>query len=185
MANLQEKVYSVIIMENPAEKKKVYVVRTNYNRPKDEAWLDGDVVRNLALGSDRDDLWDGYIGDVGRFYELDGEELERKIQEQRPGKPIVPCIEIALDGIHFHSSIGSMHLTVQYGDDLNYQRFKQMVLLKDEDVVDGVRHLPEGTEYLDLIVVYENSDPRFNPLVEGLITDPSFEVTKLKIMRPL
>ena len=168
--------------QKSAEKKKLYIVRTNYNRPKDEAWLDGSVVRRAALDSDRDDLWYGYIGDTERFYKLDGEELERRIQQQRPQKPIAPCIEIALDGISFHEYIGSMHLTVSYGDDLDYERFKQMVLLKDENVRDGVRHLPENIKYFDLIIVYENCDPRFIPLVDCLKEDIVFDVVEMSIM---
>jgi len=64
----------------------LYIVRTNYNRPQDEAFLPDGVLGDAAWRHARADLeeadhfFEGYVGHAPNFLERDGRELERKIR---------------------------------------------------------------------------------------------------------
>ena len=169
--------------------KPLYIVRTNYNRPQDEAFLPDASIGEAALMKIRgdpqsemaDDFAEGYIGHAPNFAERNGRELERKIQEHRPGKPIVPCVEFGIGYITFHSDIGRMSHVMQYGDDYNI--FKKKLLLQDPEMQPWTRRLPEGMEYFDLILDYPINLEKSAETISRLKQDPEFEVREIEIRR--
>jgi len=167
--------------------KPLYIVRTNYNRPQDEAFLPDWVLGDAALRKARvgleeaDEFFEGYIGHAQNFHERDGKELGKKIQEHRPGKPIVPCVEFALEGILFHSDIGGMHMIAPY--DVGYDEFKERLLLQDPEMEQWTRRLPPGTQYFDLILDYGINLGQSTEIIDRLKADPEFAVQEIEIRR--
>ena len=169
--------------------KPLYIVRTNYNRPQDEAFLPDASIGEAALRVFRgdpqsdlaDDFAEGYIGHAPNFHERNGRELEKEIQKHRPGKPIVPCVEFEIGWISFHSDVGGMQLDMPYDD--GYDVFKRKLMLLDQDMQQWTRRLPEGMEYFDLILDYPINLEKSAETISRLKQDPEFEVREIEIRR--